>query len=169
MEKMETYAAAGTLGLVMSLMTVWVGWYVLTLVARWRIFDKAGIAGWKSLIPIYSDYCTYKIAWRTSFFWAMLVLGGVAGFIANRMGVYTDAGETVPALLTALNSACSLAVAVINLLMNVNLSKKFGHGVLYGLGLTFLTPVFTMILGLGASEYQGNPEEGLPSRRVYYI
>ena len=55
MEKMETYAAAGILGLVMSLMTVWVGWYVLTLVARWRIFDKAGIAGWKSLIPIYSD------------------------------------------------------------------------------------------------------------------
>ena len=91
---METYAAAGILGLVMSLMTVWVGWYVLTLVARWRIFDKAGIAGWKSLIPIYSDYCTYKIAWKTSFFWAMLVLGGVAGFIANRMGVYTDAGET---------------------------------------------------------------------------
>ena len=157
MEKMETYAAAGILGLVMSLMTVWVGWYVLTLVARWRIFDKAGIAGWKSLIPIYSDYCTYKIAWRTSFFWAMLVLGGVAGFIANRMGVYTDAGEAVPALLTALN------------IMNVNLSKKFGHGVLYGLGLTFLTPVFTMILGLGSSEYQGNPEEGLPSRRVYYI
>ena len=117
MEKMETYAAAGILGLVMSLMTVWVGWYVLTLVARWRIFDKAGIAGWKSLIPIYSDYCTYKIAWKTSFFWAMLVLGGVAGFIANRMGVYTDAGEAVPALLTALNSACGLAVTVINLLM----------------------------------------------------
>ena len=83
--------------------------------------------------------------------------------------MYTDAGETVPALLTTLNSACGLAVAVINLLMNVNLSKKFGHGVLYGLGLTFLTPVFTMILGLGSSEYQGNPEEGLPSRRVYYI
>ena len=73
------------------------------------------------------------------------------------------------AMVVLMLGACSLAVAVINLLMNVNLSKKFGHGVLYGLGLTFLTPVFTMILGLGSSEYQGNPEEGLPSRRVYYI
>lgn len=168
---METTAAAtatGILGLAMGLISVWVGWYILTLVARWRIFDKAGLAGWKSLIPIYSDYCTYKIAWRTSFFWATLILGGITGFIANRMRVYTDAGEAAPVILTALNTVCSLAVMVINLLMNVNLSKKFGHGVLYGLGLTFLTPVFTMILGLGSSEYQGNPEEGLPSRRVYY-
>lgn len=31
-----------------------------------------------------------------------------------------------------------------------------------------LTPVFTMILGFGSSDYLGNPEEGLPSRvRVY--
>ena len=48
----ETAAAMGLLGLVMSFMMAWVAWYFLTLVARWKVFDKAGIEGWKSLIPI---------------------------------------------------------------------------------------------------------------------
>ena len=33
----------------------------------------------------------------------------------------------------------------------------------------FLTPVFTMILGFGSSDYLGNPEEGLPPRRRVYM
>ena len=38
----------------MSFFFIAVIWYVLCLIARWKVFDKAGIAGWKSLIPIYS-------------------------------------------------------------------------------------------------------------------
>lgn len=30
--------------------------WILTVIAKWRIFTKAGLAGWKSIIPIYSDY-----------------------------------------------------------------------------------------------------------------
>ena len=33
----------------------------------------------------------------------------------------------------------------------------------------FLTPVFTMILGFGSSDYLVNPEEGLPPRRRVYM
>ncbi len=29
-------------------------WYVLQVVAYWRIFKKAGEAGWKSFIPLYN-------------------------------------------------------------------------------------------------------------------
>ena len=57
---------------------------------------------------------------------------------------------------------------IINLVMNIKLSQRFGHGILFGLGLMFLTPVFTLILGLGDSEYLGNPDEGMPSKRVYF-
>lgn len=35
---------------------------VLYLVALWRLFSKAGIEGWKCLIPFYNMYCLYKIA-----------------------------------------------------------------------------------------------------------
>ena len=37
---------------------------VLLVVARWKIFTKAGEAGWKSIVPIYSDYVQWKIAWK---------------------------------------------------------------------------------------------------------
>ena len=72
-------------------------------------------------------------------------------------------------ILSLLSTVIGLAIAVINLLMNMKLSEKFGHGILFGLGLTFLTPIFTMILGLGASEYFGNPQEGLPPQRRAYM
>lgn len=35
---------------------------VLTIVAMWKIFSKAGQAGWKSIIPIYNVYTLFKIA-----------------------------------------------------------------------------------------------------------
>ena len=149
----ETIAAMGLLGLVMSFMMAGVAWYVLTLVARWKVFDKAGIEGWKSLIPYY---------------WILMAATVISGFVSSRMSGYTENGEAVPAILSILSTVLGLALMVINLLMNIKLSEKFGHGILFGLGLTFLTPVFTMILGFGSSDYLGNPEEGLPSRvRVY--
>lgn len=46
--------------------------YILIVIAQWKIFDKAGIAGWKSLIPIYNVYCFYKITWGSG--WLFLVL-----------------------------------------------------------------------------------------------
>ena len=163
----NTAAAMGILGLLMNFLMFWVAWYVLCLVARWKVFDKAGIAGWKSLIPIYSDYCTHKIAWQTIYFWITLAAGAVSGFISNRMAAYTDNGEAAPMILSLLSTVIGLAVFVINVMMNINLAKRFGHGLGFGLGLAFLTPVFTMILGLGASEYEGNPLEGLPPQRQF--
>ena len=34
---------------------------VLTIIASWRIFTKAGEAGWKSIIPIYNLVVLFKI------------------------------------------------------------------------------------------------------------
>ena len=158
---MDTATAAGILGVVMGAFAIFAIWYVLILAARWLVFSKAGISGWKSLIPIYSDYCTYKIAWNTKFFWIVMVCGLISGAVSGQVSTLTENGEAVPVLFSFLSTVAGLAVTVINLMMNLNLSKRFGHGVLFGLGLTFLTPVFTLILGLGSSMYQGNPEMGL--------
>ena len=105
------------------------------------------------------------------YFWVIILMaaGIVSGIVSNQMSSYTENGETVPMMLSLLSTAAGLAATVINLLMNIKLSEKFGHGILFGLGLTFLTPVFTMILAFGSSEYFGNPEEGLPPRRIAYL
>lgn len=36
---------------------------VVLIIAMWKLFEKAGEAGWKSLIPFYSTYILFKIAW----------------------------------------------------------------------------------------------------------
>lgn len=36
---------------------------ILTLVALWKIFVKAGKPGWACIIPFYSAYCLFDIAW----------------------------------------------------------------------------------------------------------
>ena len=165
----NTAAAVGIVGFIMSFFFIAVIWYVLCLIARWKVFDKAGIAGWKSLIPIYSDFCTYKIAWKTSYFWIVFAAGIISAFVSGDISGYTEAGEAVPMLLSLLSTVCGFAIMALNLIMNISLAARFGHGILFGLGLTFFGPIFYMILGLGASEYNGNPDEGLPPRRVMYV
>lgn len=46
--------------------------YILLIVARWKIFTKAGEAGWKSIIPFYAEYTLFRIAGRNG--WGFLLL-----------------------------------------------------------------------------------------------
>ena len=36
---------------------------IVLIVAAWKIFTKAGEAGWKALIPAYNTYLLFKIVW----------------------------------------------------------------------------------------------------------
>lgn len=36
--------------------------YIVLIVAEWELFEKAGEAGWKSLVPFYNKYVWYRIA-----------------------------------------------------------------------------------------------------------
>lgn len=53
---------AGVIGLLISLLVV---------VALWKIFTKAGRAGWASLIPIYNAYVLLKVAGKPGW-WLIL-------------------------------------------------------------------------------------------------
>lgn len=36
---------------------------VLTIIASWKIYTKAGKPGWACIVPFYSQYCLFDIAW----------------------------------------------------------------------------------------------------------
>ena len=131
-------------------------WYIIMAVANWKIFTKAGEAGWKSLIPFLNTYVLFKISWKAKMFWVMigsLVLGSVLTSIAGENGGF----------LAILGAVCSLASSIIGLISIHKLSKAFGHGILFTLGLIFFSPIFTLILGLGKSQYIGpNGGEEMP-------
>ena len=59
---------------------------VITLVAQWKIFVKAGKPGWACLAPFYSQYCLFDIAWGSG--WLFLLsfvpcVGFVMAIILN--------------------------------------------------------------------------------------
>ena len=119
-----TTAQAGLLaGIGGAYIVVFLVIYILLIVAWWKMFEKAGEAGWKSLIPIYSEYILFKIAWGNGWFF-LLLLVPVVSF-------------------------------VVTIIMNVKLSKAFGYGTGFAIGLIFLPNIFMLILGFGSSEYVG--------------
>lgn len=123
-------------------------WYIIMVIANWRIFTKAGEAGWKSIIPFLNTYVLFKIAWNIKMFWIMLgtlIAGSICTSIAGEQG----------GVLAIIGAVFSLASCVIGIISVHKLSKSFGHGIGFTLGLLFLSPIFTLILGLGSSEYIG--------------
>ncbi len=123
-------------------------WWILQIIANWNIFTKAGEAGWKSLIPIYGDYISYKIAWQTSYFWLSFILGIVASYVSS-----ANLNESM--FLTVIATVLRIVIAVINIIYCVKLSKAFGHGIGFAIGLILLQPIFLLILGFGSDQYYG--------------
>lgn len=120
--------------------------YFFEAIACWRIFEKAGKHGWKSLIPIYSNYIRYQIAWRPLWFWISSFL--LAASVA--LNVWGGTGR----LWSSFATVVSVMGTLVHLTGNYRLGRAFGRGVLFSVGLALLPTLFTLILGLGGSEYQ---------------
>lgn len=102
---------------------------ILTIIANWRIFTKAGEKGWKAIIPIYNMVVLFKIAGISPW----LVLGYLAAIIPV-LGTFVALGITIYAM--------------------IKLAKAFGKGGGFAAGLILLNTIFVMILGFGSAEYQ---------------
>lgn len=94
---------------------------ILLIIANWKIFEKAGQAGWKSLIPFYNGYTSFKITFSSGWFFLLML------------------------------------IPVVNIIIHImycnKLSKAFGHGIGFTLGLIFLPNIFTLILGFNGDTY----------------
>ena len=117
---------------------------VLMIIAWWKVFTKAGDKGWKSIIPIYNGYTQFKLFWNTKMFWITLALAVVAGICAA-------VGGTV---LIIIYTLLMIAAFVIAIMFSHRLSKSFGHGTGFTVGLVLLQPIFVLILAFGKSEYK---------------
>ena len=130
--------------------TIALAWWLLQIIANWRIFTKAGEAGWKSIIPVYSDYISYKIAWQTSYFWLVFILG----IVASCVQAYANPnGDNV--MLLMIVSLIKIITGIISIMYSIKLARAFGRGIGFALGLIFLSPIFMLILGLGDDRYYG--------------
>ena len=124
---------------------LWMIWNIICIIGGWKVFTKAGEAGWKSIIPLYSSYIYFKISWNPIMFWIMVAFAAIGACL----------GQSEETFLTLIGSICSLTSTLLVILQNIRLARAFGHGTLYGLGLFFLGPIFIVLLGFGGSQYIG--------------
>ena len=132
-----------------SLVTIIVGliMMVLIMIATWKIFTKAGEKGWKCLIPVYGTYIQYKFTW--SGLQGILFL--VAVVLARVLTGVFESGT----VMYSIGLIPSVYAAVVALMQTHKLSKSFGHGIGFTIGLLLMNPIFMLILGFGKSQYVG--------------
>ena len=150
--------------LVLSVYTIFVGSvFIATAVGRWLVFKKMGLPGWKGIIPFYSEAVLFKTVWTIKMFWAYFSMFfcylmicaavfalGISGWLYNRGGTVT-----VLLFLLILIVAWGILAAIYVILfkMNNRLARAFGRIPGFAVGLTFIPPVFFIILGAGKSKF----------------
>ncbi|GFE58428.1 DUF5684 domain-containing protein [Geobacter sp. AOG1] len=72
--------AAG-LGFGLTFMLVPLLLVIIMIAAMWRVFEKAGEAGWKALIPIYNLYVLVLIAGKAWWWFLIIIFVPLIGFI----------------------------------------------------------------------------------------
>lgn len=159
-EQLNVLAAGGIFGAVLgSIVTVGVLfsvlqfiYWILQIIGCWKIFGKFGEPGWKSIIPFYNTWTEYKYIWNTKMAIWMWVFSIVGNFMMDQFA------ETNVALCW-IGIILSLAGWIITLIGYNKLSKAFGHGAGYTIGLILFPGLFQIILGFGKSQYIGNTTE----------
>lgn len=136
--------------------------YLLMLIAGWRILKKAGESGWKILIPIYNVYMLWKIAGMKNWFWHIICLAIITGILeafagADLSSFYAE-GTIVdqrPMVIVALLAGAFLVIYtfIAQITYAYRTSKVFGHGLGYTIGLIIFPSLFWLILGFGSSDY----------------
>ena len=60
---------------------------VLMFASMWVIFQKAGLEGWKAIIPIYNTYCLCKITWGNGWIFLSLIVP-IVNIVVGIMTMY---------------------------------------------------------------------------------
>lgn len=98
---------------------------VLLIIGWWKIFEKAGYEGWKSIIPFYNSYIIYELSFGKGKGWMFLLT------LVPCVGV------------------------IVEIVRAFKMATAFGKGVGFGFGLLIFYPIFALILGFGSAEYKG--------------
>lgn len=117
-------------GVLMVYLVIILAIAIIQIIAMWKLFNKAGEKGWKSIIPIYNFVTLFKISGLSP--WLILV------FLAS----------IIPVVGT-------IAVIALMAVLSYKLAKSFGKDGGWAVGLYFLAPIFYMILAFGKSKYVG--------------
>lgn len=129
----EKGAVAAMLAFMASMFIIIIPLVIFAIVCMWKVFEKAGVEGWKSIIPVYNGWVMAEIAGKPGW-WGIVGLGGIIPFL----GIFA-----------------SIAAMVLYVLIAIELAKSFGKEPVFALVLIFLNIIGFAILAFGSAKYVG--------------
>lgn len=117
--------------LVFILMILFLTLLAFLIICRWNIFKKAGKEGWEAAIPFYSSWTYFEIS-------------GYPGWISL---------ITILELIPFMNFIVLLGIIVINIIVNISLSRKFNKKDSFGVLLALLPIIGLPMLAFGNDKY----------------
>lgn len=124
---------AGIMGVLAAMMIVIIPLVIFAIVWMWKVFEKAGVEGWKAIVPVYNGWVLAEIAGKPGW-WGIVGLGGIIPFL----GIFA-----------------SIAAMVLYVLIAIELAKSFGKEPVFALVLIFLNIIGFAILAFGKDKYVG--------------
>ena len=113
---------------------------IFYIVCLWKVFEKAGVEGWKAIVPVYNGWVMAEIAGKPGW-WGIVGLAGV---------------------IPVLGWIASIVALVLYVIIAIELSKKFGKDSMFSLILIFFSIIGFAILAFGDAKY--NAKAGGPTK-----
>lgn len=147
-----------------------IAYYIAFIVAEYRILQKEGEKGWKSLIPIYNFYVTYKIE---GVFIPWFYFAATCYLIESAESCFEIFQIHVPLAVELIFAAASVLMIITESVFSVNLGRSFGKSTGFKVGLVLLPEIFYLVLAFGKSEFihhvhhtEGDTDAGLPDSKA---
>lgn len=109
---------------------------IVSIIALWKLFNKAGKKGWYSIIPFYSSWVLIEIA-GLNWWWFLLIISNSIVSVLDIEGLYTIA--SLVSLFASFNCY-------------YNISKKFNKETGYSVCAGIFSFIFVLIFGFSKKE-----------------
>lgn len=130
--------------------------FLFQAIGRFGIFRRAGIPGWKGLIPLYSTYVQYSLTWNTTWFWVRVFAWGGRCLALMALYLFCFDSEMWIVYMVLPDLACIAFGFGIRFFAMRHLAQSFGRSRGFAWGLFLLEPIFLLILDSDKYPYLGN-------------
>jgi len=135
----EMFGVFAVMGIFIFILVICLIMIILQIIGKWKMFEKANVPGWKSLIPFYHLYIQCQIVGLNTYW---ILIYALAIILSGVLGPFAFIGTIVNVYFAVL--------------LSISTAKSYGKDEGFGVGLFFLGPIFYMILGLDKnSKYLG--------------
>lgn len=140
--------AATSIAAILALIFI-IAWAVVTIIGQWKMFEKCGHKGWKSIIPFYNDWTIVEISGCKWWYFFFIISESIFTVLIEDIEILSS--------LSLVSGILSIVSVYIILCINYNIAKKFNQGIGFAVGMTLVPFVFYLILGFSEKyKYDGS-------------